>query len=71
MSTNVGTIDRVVRVVLGLVLIAFAIPVGFPGTGWSWIGWIGVVPLLTGIIGYCPAYRLAGFSTCPLAMRKT
>ena len=56
---------------LGLVLIAFAIPVGFPGTGWGWIGWIGVVPLLTGIIGYCPAYRLAGFSTCPLAMRKT
>ena len=45
MSVNVGTIDRVLRVVIGLALIAFAIPLGFPDTGWNWIGWIGVVPL--------------------------
>jgi Inner membrane protein YgaP-like, transmembrane domain len=69
-SANVGMIDRVVRVVVGLALIAFAIPLGFPSTGWNWIGWIGVMPLLTGIIGYCRAYRLFGLSTCPLAMRK-
>ena len=58
------------RVVLGLALIAFAIPLGFPSTGWNWIGWIGVVPLLTGIVGYCPAYKLFGLSSCPLAPRK-
>ncbi len=63
--TNVGLIDRVLRVVVGLLLIAFAIPLGFPQTGWNWVGWIGVVPLLTAFFGYCPAYSLLGVSTCP------
>jgi hypothetical protein len=63
MSVNVGTIDRALRVVIGLALIAFAIPVGFPDTGWNWIGWIGVVPLATAIVGKCPAYSVFGFST--------
>ena len=63
MSVNVGTIDRVLRVVIGLALIAFAIPVGFPDTGRNWIGWIGVVPLATAIVGNCPAYSVLGFST--------
>jgi hypothetical protein len=63
MSMNVGTIDRAIRVVIGLALIAFAIPLGFPDTGWNWIGWIGVVPILTAIAGTCPAYSLLGFST--------
>jgi ABC-type uncharacterized transport system permease subunit len=63
MSTNVGTIDRVARIVIGLVLIAYAIPLGFPHTGWNWIGWIGVVPIITAIVGSCPAYSLFGFST--------
>jgi hypothetical protein len=70
MNANVGTIDRVVRIVIGVLLLAFAIPIGFPSTAWNWIGWIGLVPLLTGIFGYCPAYRLIGLSTCPLAARK-
>jgi hypothetical protein len=64
---NVGTIDRVARVVVGLLLIAFAIPIGFPATGWNWVGWIGVVPLLTAVFGYCPAYTLLGITTCPAA----
>ena len=65
MNANVGMIDRVVRVVVGLLLIAYAIPIGFPSTGWNWIGWIGVVPLLTAFVGFCPAYTLLGVSTKP------
>jgi hypothetical protein len=45
MTMNVGTIDRVVRIVVGVVLIAYAIPLGFPSTGWNWVGWIGIVSL--------------------------
>jgi hypothetical protein len=63
MSVNVGTIDRALRVVIGLALIAFAIPLGFPDTGWNWIGWIGILPLATALVGSCPAYSVLGFST--------
>jgi hypothetical protein len=66
MAVNMGTIDRVVRIVVGLLLIAWAIPIGFSEGGWNWIGWIGIVPLATGAIGSCPAYTLLGFSTCPM-----
>ena len=66
MSKNVGIVDRVMRIVIGLALIAYAIPLGFPVTGWNWVGWVGVVPLITGIFGMCPAYRLIGLSTCPI-----
>ena len=44
MVTNVGGLDRILRIVLGLVLIAYAIPIGFPHTGWNFVGWIGVSP---------------------------
>ncbi len=71
MTTNVGTADRIARVIIGLVLIAFAIPIGFPQTGWNWIGWIGIVPLVTAALGVCPAYSLLGLSTCPLRSRAT
>jgi hypothetical protein len=70
MSVNVGPIDRILRVVVGLALIAYAIPLGFPQTGWNWVGWIGVVPLLTAAVGYCPLYSILGMSTCP-APRKS
>jgi uncharacterized membrane protein YdbT with pleckstrin-like domain len=63
MNANIGTIDRVLRVVIGVVLLAYAIPLGFPQTGWNWVGWIGVVPLLTAFVGFCPAYTLLGVST--------
>ncbi len=56
---NEGGLDRALRVIVGLVLIALVF-VG-PQTP---LGWIGVVPLLTGIIGFCPAYRIFGISTC-------
>lgn len=59
MKVNVGMIDRALRIVVGVVLIALA-AMGQIGL---W-GWIGVVPLATGLIGYCPAYSLFGLSTC-------
>ena len=65
MSTNVGGIDRVLRIVIGLALIAYAIPLGMPKTGWNWVGWIGVIPLLTAVVGSCPLYSLLGINTCP------
>jgi hypothetical protein len=64
MGVNVGMADRVVRAVIGLLLIAFAIPLGFPDTGWNWLGWAGVIPLVTAVVGYCPAYTVFGFSSC-------
>jgi hypothetical protein len=65
MKTNEGTIDRALRVLAGLVLIALAAT----GTVGVW-GWIGVVPLATGLIGWCPAYTLLGISTCPMKASK-
>lgn len=59
MKTNVGPIDRVIRVSLGL---------GLLGAGYhyqSWLGLIGLVPLLTAFVGFCPAYLPFGLSTCP------
>jgi hypothetical protein len=64
MQTNVGTIDRIVRAVIGLALIALTLA----GTIGVW-GWIGVVPLLTAALGFCPLYTMLGFSSCP--MKKT
>jgi hypothetical protein len=65
MPTNIGTLDRAVRFAIGLALIAYAIPIGFAPTGWNWIGWIGVIPLLTAAFGFCPLYTMLGMSTCP------
>ena len=64
MQKNMGTVDRTLRVVIGVLLIAYAIPIGFPATGWNWVGWIGVIPLLTAFVGVCPLYRIIGLSTC-------
>jgi len=61
MKANVGGIDRILRIVLGLVLIALTLT----GTIGVW-GWIGVVLLLTGAFSFCPLYPLLGFSTCPM-----
>lgn len=64
MSKNVGTADRILRVLIGLVFIAYAIPLYFAETGWNWVGWIGVIPLITAAVGFCPLYRVVGLSTC-------
>jgi len=63
MSANVGMIDRLARIVVGIALIAFALGFIAPGTSWAWVGWIGVVPILTAVLGYCPAYSIVGCST--------
>lgn len=63
MSLNVGSVDRIVRVIIGLALIAFAVGLIAPSVSWSWVGWIGVVPILTAIFGTCPAYTALGLST--------
>jgi len=59
MTPNVGRIDRSVRIVVGLLLIGLALT----GTV-GWWGWLGLVPLATGVVGWCPPYALLGFSTC-------
>jgi hypothetical protein len=56
---NEGTLDRTLRVVIGLVLLSLVF-VG-PKTA---LGWIGVVPIFTGIVGFCPLYRVLGINTC-------
>lgn len=62
--TNEGTIDRAVRIVLGLGLISLV----FIGPQ-SPLGYLGLVPLATGLIGFCPLYKVLGFSTCPMPRR--
>ncbi|ERS87712.1 YgaP family membrane protein [Halomonas sp. PBN3] len=61
MTRNVGGIDRIARIVVGIVLILLALT----GTIGAW-GWIGVVPLATGLFNFCPAYKLLGMNTCKL-----
>lgn len=63
MTVNVGSFDRLARLFLGAVLIAFALGYVAPGTGWNWVGWIGMIPILTALFGTCPAYSLFGWST--------
>jgi hypothetical protein len=60
MSANVGGIDRILRIVVGLVLISL---VWLVPTNW---GWVGIVPLVTGLFSFCPAYTLLGMNTCPM-----
>ena len=60
-KSNVGGIDRILRIVIGLALIATTLT----GTIGVW-GWIGVVPLLTAALGSCPLYSVLGLSTCPM-----
>ncbi len=61
MKTNVGGIDRVLRIVIGLALIALTLT----GAIGAW-GWIGLVPLATAAMGFCPLYTVLGFSSCPV-----
>lgn len=60
MKTNVGGIDKILRIVAGLALIGWALT---GGPVWAWIG---IVPLATGLMGWCPFYPLIGLNTCPL-----
>jgi drug/metabolite transporter (DMT)-like permease len=64
-ATNVGGIDRILRIVVGLALIAWFFM--DQGTGfWHWAKLIGIVPLATGLMSSCPLYSILGLSTCPV-----
>lgn len=58
MKANVGTVDKVVRIIAGLAIIGWGVATG------SWLGAIGIVPLATALMGFCPAYSLIGVNTC-------
>ena len=64
MVRNVGTIDRVLRVVVGVALLATIFLID--GSA-QWIGLVGIIPLVTGLFGTCPLYRVFGLSTCPVS----
>lgn len=59
MLKNESTIDRLIRVVIGVVLLSLVF-IG-PKTAW---GWLGLVPLATAAVGFCPLYRVLGITTC-------
>ena len=61
---NEGTVDRAVRVLAGIAILSLA----FIGPKSAW-GYIGIVPIVTGLLGSCPAYTLFGLSTCPMKRR--
>jgi hypothetical protein len=63
LNMNVGTTDRTIRILIGLTLIGLT----FAGTIGAW-GWVGLLPIITGTLGWCPAYLPFGISTC--AVRK-
>lgn len=66
MKKNVGGIDRMLRIVVGLILTALAAT----GQVGAW-GWLGVIVLATGLFSFCGAYTLFGFSTCPVRQQGT
>ena len=61
MKANENTVDRVLRIVLGIALLGLTLS----GTIGLW-GWLGIVPLATGAIGWCPLYAVLGISSCPM-----
>lgn len=68
MHKNVGTIDKAVRIIGGIALLVWAYMGGaslFDSQNLSWIGWIGVVPILTAVMSWCPLYTILGIQTCP------
>lgn len=62
---NTGTVDRVIRIIAGIAILSLTV-IG-PQSLW---GLVGLVPLITGAIGYCPAYKLFGLNTCPTDRKK-
>ncbi len=63
LAKNVGTVDRIVRIVVGLVLLSLFFM--YPDASWRYYTLIGVVPLLTGLFSTCPLYSMLGISSCP------
>ena len=70
MPVNIGTIDQYVRIVLGLVLVAYALQDGGTIERWHRVGLLGVVPLATAFFRSCPLYTALGISSCPVPSRS-
>ena len=64
-KSNVGSLDRLLRVVAGIVLLALFFI--YPDAGWRWFTLIGIVPLVTGLMGSCPLYSILGINTCRMS----
>ncbi|MCA3247554.1 MAG: DUF2892 domain-containing protein [Azospirillum sp.] len=75
MERNIGTVDVVVRLIVGAAMLAYALGglvsgvdgylPGAEGSGaWRWLGWLGIVPIATALSGSCPLYTMLGISTC-------
>ena len=62
-KTNEGTVDRALRVIVGVVLLALFFL--YPDASWRYFALIGIVPIVTGLVGWCPLYSMLGMSTCP------
>ena len=62
MQKNVGSIDKVLRIIIGLALIGYATLM--PDTGYNVYGWVGIIPLGTALLGLCPLYSILGIKTC-------
>ena len=69
MNANVGGIDKVLRIVAGIVLLALTFVLRSESGLWLW-GLIGIVPLATALMGWCPFYPLLGLNTCPMKEKK-
>ncbi|MBO3761012.1 DUF2892 domain-containing protein [Ciceribacter sp. L1K22] len=63
-TKNVGSIDRVLRIVAGLVLLSLFFI--YPNASWRYLTLIGIVPLATGLLSTCPLYSILGITTCPV-----
>ena len=61
MKRNVGNLDRIIRIAIGLVLVGLSLTGSI-----GWWGYLGIIPLLAGVVGNCPVYTLLGISTCKL-----
>ena len=64
MSQNLGSLDKILRIAIGFALIAFAFQNGTKIEGWHWVGLIGIVPIVTVLMGTCPLYSVLGVSSC-------
>ena len=63
-TTNEGTMDRAIRIIVGAALLAMFFL--YPDASWRYWTLLGIVPLVTGLVGSCPVYTLLGMSTCPV-----
>ncbi len=63
MPVNVGSADKVIRIVMGIVLLSL---IYFLSGNIRWVGLIGIVPIMTALVGWCPLYSLLGIRTCPM-----